>query len=117
MTGDMKAGKRIHSDMANRKKRVESNGSASGVHDGQLRGWKEIAEFLGQPVAVAQRWAKSGMPVVKKGRSMTAEPEELNRWLGRESGVDQAVHIARGKEDLMPELRRGVREARKRRAA
>ncbi|PYX04600.1 MAG: hypothetical protein DMG85_17235 [Acidobacteria bacterium] len=28
-----------------------------------LKGWQQIAKFLGQPVATSQRWAKSGMPV------------------------------------------------------
>jgi hypothetical protein len=34
-----------------------------------LKGWQQIAAFLGQPVSVAQRWAKSGMPVSREGRS------------------------------------------------
>ena len=42
-----------------------------------LIGWPAIGKYLGQPVSVAQRWAKSGMPVERKGRSMTARPEEL----------------------------------------
>jgi hypothetical protein len=50
-----------------------------------LKGWQQIATFLGQPRSVAQRWAKSGMPVTREGRSLHASPEELNRWLGRES--------------------------------
>jgi hypothetical protein len=33
-----------------------------------LKGWQQIAKFLGQPVATAQRWAKSGMPVTREGR-------------------------------------------------
>jgi len=33
-----------------------------------LKGWQEIAAFLGQPLSVAQRWADSGMPVEKRGR-------------------------------------------------
>jgi hypothetical protein len=32
-----------------------------------LNGWQQIAEFLGQPSSVAQRWAKSGMPVNPRG--------------------------------------------------
>jgi hypothetical protein len=28
-----------------------------------LKGWQQIAGFLGQPVSVAQRWATDGMPV------------------------------------------------------
>jgi hypothetical protein len=31
-----------------------------------LIGWVKIAKFLGQPVAVAQRWAQDGMPVERK---------------------------------------------------
>jgi hypothetical protein len=50
----------------------------------KLKGWHEIAAFLGQPVNVAQRWTKSGMPVKREGRSITAVPRELNRWLSRE---------------------------------
>jgi hypothetical protein len=47
-----------------------------------LKGWQQIAAFLGQPVNVAQRWAKSGMPIVLVGRSITASPADLNSWLG-----------------------------------
>jgi hypothetical protein len=32
--------------------------SKSKAHKERLKGWNEIARFLGQPVAVAQRWAK-----------------------------------------------------------
>ena len=43
------------------------------IHDREtqtpvLKGWKDIAEFLGPPVAVAQRWAGEGMPVRREGR-------------------------------------------------
>jgi hypothetical protein len=34
----------------------------------ELKGWQQIASFLGQPVSVAQRWTESGMPVEKRGR-------------------------------------------------
>ncbi len=81
----------------------------------ELRGWKAIAEFLGQPVATAQRWGKSGMPVARKGRYMEASPEELSRWLGRESGKDEAVRIATGTADLSADLHRAVLDARRRR--
>ena len=52
-----------------------------------LKGWKQIAKHLGQPVATAQRWAKTGMPARREGRFMVASPEELSRWLGREAGA------------------------------
>ena len=81
------------------KKKSESSGG--------LKGWKSIAEFLGQPVSVTQRWAKSGMPVGHEGRSVTASPEELNRWLERESS-GEPVKIASEEENLAAELKRGL---------
>jgi hypothetical protein len=80
-----------------------------------LRGWKEITKFLGQPLAVAQRWAKAGMPVERQGRYVVASPEQLSRWLGRESGTTSPVHIATDNADLSPDLKRAVSEARRRR--
>jgi hypothetical protein len=82
------------------------------VIDGFLTGWSTIAAYLGQPVAVAQRWAKGGMPVERRGRSITASPDELSKWLGTESGAGGPVHVAQeSDEDLSKELRRGLKEA------
>ena len=77
-----------------------------------LKGWQQIATFLGQPLSVAQRWAKSGMPVVREGRNVYASPEELNRWLGRES-AGEPVRIATETGDLSAELKRGLSYVRK----
>jgi len=78
-----------------------------------LTGWPAIAHFLGQPVAVAQRWAKEGMPVERKGRYMTASRDELSKWLGREAGTSQPVHITQSTDsDLLADLRRGLKELR-----
>jgi hypothetical protein len=71
-----------------------------------LKGWQHIAAFLGQPVSVAQRWAKAGMPVTRQGRLVVASPEDLNKWLGRESG--EPVHVATEEADLSSELKRGL---------
>ena len=80
---------------------------------GVLTGWQAIASFLGQPVTAAQRWAKDGMPVQRNGRAMTANPSELRKWLGRESGGKEAVLIPTGgEEDLLGHLRRGLKQAR-----
>ena len=73
-----------------------------------LKGWKQIAEFLGQPVGVAQGWGRSGMPVQLQGRSVTASAEELSGWVARESGSTAPVHIAGGESDLAAELKRGL---------
>ncbi len=78
-----------------------------------LKGWKDIAQFLGQPSSTAQRWAKEGMPVERKGRMVEAQPEKLNLWLGRVS--HEPVQIATETPDLSAELRRGLTYVRERR--
>ena len=83
-----------------------------------LKGWKPIGEFLGQPISVVQRWSRSGMPVRREGRSVVATPADLSRWLGRESGAAQPVHIAAGTDtDLAAELRKSLSAAKQGRAA
>ena len=71
-----------------------------------LTGWQQIAAFLGHPTAVVQRWAGEGMPVRRQGRFVTTTPEELNAWLGKESG--KPVHVATENTDLAAELKRGL---------
>ena len=78
----------------------------------RLKGWNEIASFLGQPVAVAQRWTRSGMPVTREGRFMYASREELSRYLGREAGLDVPVHIATENVDLSADLKLALAYAR-----
>ena len=77
-----------------------------------LKGWQQIAAFLGQSVSVAQRWAESGMPVEKRGRYVYSSREELNRWLGREA-AGEPLHIATEDIDLSSELKRGLSFIRK----
>ena len=71
---------------------------------GKLKGWKEIAEFLGEPVSVVQRWAGEAMPLRRKGRFVTTTEGELNSWLGG----GKPVHIATEETDLAAELKRGL---------
>ena len=78
-----------------------------------LKGWQQIALFLGQPVSVVQRWATEGMPVRKQGRYVESSREELNHWLGRES-AGEPVQIASEETDLSAELKRGLSFVRKR---
>ncbi len=77
-----------------------------------LKGWQQIAAFLGQPVSVVQRWATEGMPVRKQGRYVESSREELNGWLGRES-AGEPVQIAGKQTDLSAELKRGLSYVRK----
>lgn len=49
-----------------------------------LKGWKEIAEYLGEPISVVKRWKSEGMPVTEQGRFVTSSPAELSAWLGQE---------------------------------
>jgi hypothetical protein len=71
-----------------------------------LKGWQQIADFLGEPAAVVQRWATEGMPVAKQGRFVTSTRAELNAWLGRESG--KPIHVVTVESDLSAELKRGL---------
>ena len=84
----------------------------SKIQEERLKGWHEIASFLGQPLAVAQRWARSGMPVIREGRFMYASREELSQYLGREAGLDVPVHIATENVDLSADLKRALAHAR-----
>ncbi len=80
----------------------------------QLTGWKQIAEFLGQAPAAAQRWARDGMPVRRSGRYVTADAGELSAWLAKETGAPAPVHIAaREDRDLLADLRRGLVQTRR----
>lgn len=88
--------------MAKRAKKNETPKSQPAV----LRGWKQIAEFLGEPVSVVERWASEGMPVTREGRLITTTPEDLNQWMGKESG--KPVHVATENTDLTAELKRGL---------
>jgi len=80
---------------------------------GTLKGWRQIAAFLGLPISAVQRWARSGMPVTRDGRRVQASPEELNRWLGKEAA--EPVQIATETTDLSSELKRGLSYVRKQR--
>ena len=71
-----------------------------------LKGWRQVAEFLGEPVSIIKRWASEGMPVSEQGRFVTSSPEQLNAWIGRESG--KPVQVATPQTDLTSELKRGV---------
>ena len=77
----------------------------------KLIGWQQIAAFLGHPAAVVQRWAGEGMPILKQRRYVETTPEELNAWLGKDSG--KPVHIATDDTDLTAELKRGLSFVRK----
>ena len=88
-----------------KKSRVKAKPTAQ-PHPISLKGWQDIAGFLGQPISVAQRWAQTGMPVTREGRFVTASPEALNAWLGRESGTGP-IHVATPQTDLSAELKRG----------
>lgn len=73
-----------------------------------LKGWGQIAKFLGQTVSVAQRWQSEGMPVTREGRLVSASPEELTAWVGTERGRKEPIHIASEGEDLVADLKQGL---------
>jgi len=78
-----------------------------------LKGWQQIAAFLGEPTSVVQRWANEGMPVRREGRFVSTTPRELNDWLATETG--KPVHVTTGEADLIAELKRGISYARRNR--
>jgi hypothetical protein len=78
----------------------------------ELKGWQQIAAFLGEPTSVVQRWAAEGMPVHREGRFVSTTPEQLNAWLGQQSG--KPVHVATDATDLTAELKRGLSFVRQR---
>lgn len=71
-----------------------------------LKGWKRISEFLGEPISVVKRWAADGMPVYREGQFVSISSDQLNAWLGRESG--KPVHVVTESTDLTDELKRGL---------
>ena len=83
--------------------------------DTALKGWRQIAGFLGEPVSVVERWETEGMPVRREGRYVTAMPTELDAWMGKESG--KPVHVATEDTDLSAELKRGLSFIRQNRKA
>jgi hypothetical protein len=83
-----------------------SEKSKSQPHPETLKGWKKISEFLGEPVSVVKRWAADGMPLHREGQFVSTSPNELNAWLGQESG--KPVHVATENTDLTAELKRGL---------
>ena len=80
-----------------------------------LTGWQQIAAFLGHPAAVVQRWASEGMPVHREGRYVATTADDLNAWLGKQSG--KPVTVATENTDLASELKRGLAFVKKEKAA
>jgi hypothetical protein len=76
----------------------------------QLKGWNNIAKYMGQSKATVQHWAKSGLPVSREGRSVVASTEELSRWLARESGR-KGAQIVTDETDLSAMLQHGLKDA------
>jgi hypothetical protein len=77
-----------------------------------LKGWAAIAKFLGLSTAVAQRWAKAGMPVRREGRFTVAERDKLQEWLGRESGMPRPAHVLTGDADISAALKESIKAVR-----
>lgn len=77
-----------------------------GLEPEVLKGWQQIASFLGEPVSVVQRWATEGMPAHRQGRFVSATADEINSWLRRESG--KPVEVVTCNTDLTAELKRGL---------
>ena len=57
-------------------------------------------------MSVVKRWAAEGMPLHREGQFVATSANELNAWLGQESG--KPVHVATENTDLTAELKRGL---------
>ena len=76
-----------------------------------LKGWGEIAEFLGQTLSVAQRWQNEGMPVTREGRFVYASPEALTAWVGTERGKNEPPFTSPAKaRTWLADLKQGLRQ-------
>lgn len=100
---------RKNAKKANSKDAKAKNGNASD----KLKGWKGIAAYLGISESAAHRWASNGMPVKREGRFTVAEPEELRRWLGRESHMPEAAHIVTPETDISAALKASITSTRR----
>jgi hypothetical protein len=81
-----------------------------------LKGWSAIGSYLGVGAAVAQRWAKGGMPVHKEGRFVVADAEEIRRWLGHEAHMPAPAQIMTAGADLSSALKESISAMRRRKA-
>ena len=97
---------RVEKSMAGKK-------AKKAAQDGRLKGWKGIAAYLGISASAAQRWADNGMPVKREGRFTVAEPEELRRWVGRESHMPEAAHIVTPETDISAALKASISATRR----
>ena len=115
MTAKQTMKTRVNRRLRPKKEGVEEARSESQPQPTSLKGWQQVAGFLGQPVSVAQRWAMTGMPVAREGRFVTAPPKALADWLGRDSSAGP-VHVVTPQTDLLAELKRGVTYVRRERS-
>jgi hypothetical protein len=76
--------------------------------DTTLKGWAAIARFLGTSPASAQTWAKQGMPVKRDGRFTTADPAEVQAWLGQQSHMPEPAHILTNDTDITAALKDSI---------
>lgn len=78
-----------------------------------LKGWAEIAKFMGTTPSSAQTWAKKGMPVKREGRFTVADPAEVQAWLGHQSNMPKPTHILTNETDITAALKESLSVARR----
>lgn len=78
-----------------------------------LKGWAAIAKFLGLTTATAQRWARGGMPVRREGRFTVADRADLEKWIGKESGMPKPAHVLTGDADIAAALKESIKTVRR----
>lgn len=76
-----------------------------------LNGWKEIAAYLKCGARTAQRWANTGLPVSRVGKSnrgaVMAFSEKLDRWVQRQGSVPPINHST---ADMIATLKKTINQ-------
>jgi hypothetical protein len=81
---------------------------AATVQPAKLKGWKEIAKFLGTSPASAQTCAEKGMPIQREGRFTVADPATVQAWLGQQTHMPKPAHILTNETDLAAALKESL---------
>jgi hypothetical protein len=95
------------------KKKPSSKKQSAAEVNAELKGWTDIARYLGIPIATAHRWASEGMPVRREGRFTVADREAISAWLGSESHMPKPAHVMTEDADMAAGLKESIAAVRK----
>ena len=80
-----------------------------------LKGWKDIAKYLGCGIRTVQRWQVLGLPVRRPAHrrrsAVVAVSEDLDAWLRSEPGQAAIHHSSEHKGDASPRFMKWTNDA------